>query len=598
MTGPRVAHVASRDVTARFLLLGQLRRLRDEGFEVSAISAPGPWTPDLEEAGIRHIPWPYVTRAWDPRADVAAFGTLFGILRRERFDLVHTHAPKPGVMGRLAARIAGTPCIVNTVHGYYATPEDPLSRRAGVMAAEWLAARWSDLELFQSEEDLRWARRIGLVPPGRSRLLGNGVDLGRFDPAKVPPERVVSLRRELGIPEGALVVGTIGRVVAEKGYRELFRAARIVRDRFPDVRFVVVGSADPEKADSLGSGELARAPEGVILAGWRTDVPELLAAFDLFVLPSWREGLPRSPIEAAAMGLPLVLTDIRGCREVVRDGVEGLLVPPRDAGALAVAVSRLAADPELRTRMGEAAGTRARERFDEDRVTEIVLRSYRELLSRSGIPLPPHRRRIVLRPGRRDDAAALARLHRDALPGSFLPTLGEGFLRRLYVALVTDPSGVVVVAEEAGAVVGLIAAVESVSRFYRRFLVRHGVAAGLAAAPRLLRPEVLRKAFETARYAGNGDGLPEAEILSVALAPASRGRGTGKALVLGALERLGEMGVGEGKVIAGAELEAANRLYAGMGFTRVGTLAVHDGEASNVWVFPCHSSPRSASVSS
>jgi glycosyltransferase involved in cell wall biosynthesis len=358
----RVAHVTTVDLTLRFLLLGQLRRLREEGFEVTGISAPGPWTKDLEAEGIRHIPWPHATRSWDPSADARAFAELIGILRRERFDLVHTHNPKPGLIGRVAARFTGVPCVVNTVHGLYATPEDRLSRRAAVLAVERLAARFSDLELYQSEEDLRWSRRIGLVDGRKSALLGNGTDLRRFDPSAVAGERVVALRSELGIPSTSPVVGMVGRLVAEKGYREFFDAAGEIRRSMPEVRFLAVGGTDPEKADSLPLPELDALADQVVVTGWRQDVPELLALMDVFVLPSWREGIPRSAIEAAAMGKPLVLSDIRGCREVARQGVEGLLVPPRNAERLTAAIGELLASPSRRERMGAAARGRGRVR--------------------------------------------------------------------------------------------------------------------------------------------------------------------------------------------------------------------------------------------
>ena len=129
-TGNRIVHVATVDLTLRFLLLPQLVALRDAGFDVATISAPGPWVADIEAEGIRHIPWHHATRAWDPREDILAFRELLSIFRRERFDLVHTHNPKPGVMGRVAARLCGVPHVANTVHGFYATPEDRLSKRA------------------------------------------------------------------------------------------------------------------------------------------------------------------------------------------------------------------------------------------------------------------------------------------------------------------------------------------------------------------------------------------------------------------------------------------------------------------------------------
>ncbi|MGH2652677.1 MAG: glycosyltransferase family 4 protein, partial [Actinomycetota bacterium] len=322
---------------------------------------------------------------WDLRADAAAFLELYRLLRRERFHVVHTHNPKPGVMGRIAARMAGVPCIVNTVHGLYATPEDRLSRRLPVLAVEAAAARLSDLELYQSEEDLVWARSRGVVSPSKSVLLGNGCDLQRLDPGAVGPDEVLALRRELGIPEGSIVVGMLGRLVREKGYLELFRAAREVRASHPQVRFLAVGGADPAKADAVSEQEVSRAKEDVIFAGWREDVPELLALMDVFVLPSWREGVPRAAIEAAAMGRPLVLSDIPGCRQVAREGVEGFLVPPRNAARLEEAIWALVDDPGRRRRMGSAARVRAVACLDEERVVASLLERYCILLRRKGM---------------------------------------------------------------------------------------------------------------------------------------------------------------------------------------------------------------------
>lgn len=591
----RVAHVGGADLTMRFLLLAQLQRLRDEGFEVATISAPGPWAGDLEREGIRHIPWAELTRAWDPVADLRALRALVRILRRERFDLVHTHNPKAGVIARVAARLARVPCVVNTVHGLYATREDPFLKRIPVLTLERLVARLSDLELYQSEEDLERARRVRVVSAAKSALLGNGTDLARFDPSRVPPERVARLRRELGIPEEALVVGTIGRLVAEKGYREFFAAARALTA--PGVRFLAVGPVDPEKGDALGEEEIRRAGEDVIFGGWRDDVPELLALMDVFVLPSWREGVPRSAIEAAAMGKPLVLTDIRGCREVAREGVEGLLVPPGDAERLTEAIARLLADAELRERLGSAARERARERFDERGVADRVVAHYRELLERRGL-LRPAEGPVRVRPARPADAPVLARLHREALPEAFLPALGERFLRRLYRALSADRGAVTLVAEDGRGVVGMVAGAVSVGAFYRRFSVRHGLPAGLAAAPRLLRPGTLRRLRETSRYPQAARVLPEAELLSIAVEPGWRSAGVGRALAEALLRDLARRGAREVKVVVGADNEAANRFYERMGFRPAGRIDVHRGTPSNVWVVTCNSSWRSGSPSS
>jgi glycosyltransferase involved in cell wall biosynthesis/ribosomal protein S18 acetylase RimI-like enzyme len=602
---PRVAHLTTTDLTLRYLLLGQLRRLRAEGYEVTAISAPGPNAAAVEAEGVRHLAWRNATRSWDLRADLAAFAELWRLLRRERFDLLHTHNPKPGVIGRLAARLAGVP-VVNTVHGLYATPEDRLGKRAAVLGLEGLAARCSRLELYQSEEDLRWARRIRLVPPGRAELLGNGTDLSRFDPGRVGPDRVARLRRELGLPADALVVGAVGRLVAEKGYRELFAAARAVRRRDPRVRFLVVGSPDLDKADAITEAELAEAAADVCFAGWRDDVADLLAAMDVFVLASWREGMPRSAIEAAAMARPLVLTDIRGCREVARHDREALLVPARDPGALAAAILRLAADPALRSRLGAAARDRARQRFDEAAVADRVVAAYRRLLGPPRAPAvtspsthapasAPAPDLVVIRPARAGDAGAMARLHADGMPGAFLPTLGQRFLARLYQALATDPQAVALVAEGPDGVVGFAAGVVSVGGFYRRFAGRHGPAAAVAAAPRLVRPAVLASLLETVRYPARAATpevvrLPDAELLAIAVDPAARAGGTGRALADGVLDGLGARGAGQVKVVVGAANGGANRFYERVGFQPAGQLSVHQGTPSNVWIRSCHSS--------
>lgn len=384
MSRPRVAHVTTIDVTLHKLVMAQLVALKEQGFEVSTISAPGPWVDSIERNGIRHVAWHSATRSWSLRSDARALYELGRIFRRERFDVVHTHNPKPGIIGRIAARAAGVPVVINTCHGFYATREDSWRKRTVVLTAEWLAARCSDLELFQSAEDLRWGLDRRIVSSQQAVLLGNGTNLKVFDPDRIGPDKAAQLRSRLGIADGDVVVGTVGRLVAEKGMRELFAAARLVRGRHKDVTFVVVGEPDPDKSDAITEAELGRASGDVLFTGWRDDVEDLLAMFDVFVLPSWREGVPRSAIEAAAMGKPLVVTDIRGCREVVRHGREGFLVPVRDPERLADAISTLVNDEEMRVRFGRAARVRAVDGFDEAKVADLVVHLTTQLLERKG----------------------------------------------------------------------------------------------------------------------------------------------------------------------------------------------------------------------
>ncbi len=480
---------------------------------------------------------------------------------------------------------------MNTVHGLYATREDRLTRRLAVLALERFAARFSDLELYQSEEDRAWARRVPSIDR-KAVLLGNGCDLSRFDAGRVSGERRSEVRRELGLTDDAVVVGTVARMVREKGLIELFEAARTVRSALPEVRFLMVGDRDPDKADSLTQAEMAGAAPDVVFAGWRTDLPDMLAAMDLFVLPSWREGLPRSAIEAAAMGLPLVLTDIRGCREIVRDGEEGLLVPARNPGRLAEAILALVREPEERARLGKAAHARARDRFDGLEVARKVVVHTGSLLDRHGLrdapDAPPGLR---VRRMRRSDADQVARLHRDSMPGAFLPSLGIGFLRQLYRALSADRDAASHVAEEDGRVVGFATGVVSVPRFYRRFLVRRGLPAALMAMPSLVRPPVLRRMRETATYPSGPSSRSgtDAELLAIAVDERVRGSGWGNELASRVLSDLFADGAERVRVVVGADNEGANQLYERLGFVHEAKLSVHEGTTSNLWVISCPS---------
>ncbi|HMF82907.1 MAG TPA: glycosyltransferase [Acidimicrobiia bacterium] len=382
----KIAHLTTVDLSLRFLVFAQLEALRDEGHEVIGISAPGPWVADLERVGIRHVPLQSSTRGANVGADVRSALELWRVLRRERPDVLHTHNPKPGVYGRIIGRMAGVPIVINTVHGLYATPEDPLARRIAVYGLEAVASRFSDAELVQNPEDFELMRRMRLTR--RARLIGNGVDLERFDPARFTSDERRALRTELGLGADQVVIGTVGRLVAEKGYPELFAAVRrLDPDRYV---LVVIGAGDPEKRDALAPDLLARArADGVRFLGHRDDVDALYAAMDIFVLASQREGYPRAAMEAAAMGLPIVATDIRGCREVVRPGRNGLLVPPRDASSIVAAITKLGGNADQRAAMGDAGRTIARERFDEQRVAGVVLDTYGELATLKGISREP-----------------------------------------------------------------------------------------------------------------------------------------------------------------------------------------------------------------
>jgi glycosyltransferase involved in cell wall biosynthesis len=354
--------------------------------------------------------WPVsFTRRMAPLQDLRAAWQIWRLCRRERFTIVHTHQVKAALFGQLAARLAGVPIVVNTIHGFYFhehTP--PLKRRAWILLERW-CARLSDLLLSQNREDIGTAVESGICPPGRIQHLGNGIDVRRFDRAALSPQRLAAMRAELGIPEGIPVVGFVGRLVREKGVLELFDAVRELRLAFPNLRLLIVGPVDSDKADALGpeAAERCGIRDISIFAGYRRDMPELYALMTMLVLPSHREGMPRAPMEASSIGIPTVATAIRGCREVVRPDENGYLVPVRDPRALAGAIRRVLSNPDLAARLGARAVEIARAEFDEQIVFARVRDAYRALLQAKGLNAPavafPRAGRVPLR---QDPAAA------------------------------------------------------------------------------------------------------------------------------------------------------------------------------------------------
>lgn len=359
----RLAHLTTVDMSLALLLGTELAVDVEEGHTVFGISAPGPYVERVEALGVAHVPVTSFTRSWSLVSDLKAFVELFRTLRLLDLDVLHTHTPKAGVMGRIAGRLAGVKVVVNTCHGLWARPQDRWLKRVLVYGAEGLALRFSDFELFQNAEDAHTLRRF--LKKGRWKVVGNGVDLQRFQPDPDGRDRV---RAELGVADDELLVGSIGRRVREKGLAEFAEAAHALRDK---VTFLWVGPEDETDA----SAEAPHA-DAIRFVGERTDMPAVYSALDVFVLASYREGFSRASMEAAACGVPMVLTDIRGCREIGTDGEHLLLVPPGDAHALTAAIDRLIPDPQRRADLGQAAKQRAKEHFDQRQIAAASLAAY------------------------------------------------------------------------------------------------------------------------------------------------------------------------------------------------------------------------------
>lgn len=350
--------------------------LHNAGHDLLLLSPPGPYGARLVDLGLDWRPVPMARRSLNPLRELALLWHLVRLFRRERPALVHGFTIKCAIYGSLAARVAGVPGRVNAVAGmgYVFTSNEPKARglRPLVRALMKLALGGEGARLvLQNPDDVALFRDAALVDPARIRLVrGSGVACARF--AEVLP-------RAGGNPMRVLLPA---RLLWDKGVAEFVAAARRLHREGRDITFLLAGTPDPGNPAAVPRDTvLGWVDEGVVQwLGHVDDMPALLASVDMVVLPSYREGLPRGLVEAAACGLPLVTTDVPGCREVVTDGLDGLLVPARDAGALAAAIARLHDDRPFARQLGQAARRKALACFDESIVIASTLAVYDEVL--------------------------------------------------------------------------------------------------------------------------------------------------------------------------------------------------------------------------
>lgn len=384
---PKMLQLCAVDFTVFHFLLPLGRALQND-FEVHFASSDGPYVEAVRLEGFSYHEVP-IERSYNLAAHVRAFFVLRKLIARERFDVVHAHTPIAALIGRAAARSARVPVCIYTAHGFYFHDRMRPAVRRFFVFLEWLGGRLTDFTFTQSREDHDAAVEHGVARPERILHIGNGVDLARFDPDRLAHTRQ-DIRSALGIPADAPVACIVGRLVREKGYFELLDAFARVIEEVPDAHLVAVGGALDSDYDDASAQIKKRAAQfgaqRVHLLSFRDDVEIILGASDLFVLPSHREGMPRSLIEAMAMGLPSVVTDIRGSREAIEDGRTGRIVPVGDARRLADAIIELLGTADLRERFGAAARRTAQERFDEATVIARQAQVVQGLCQQKGVP--------------------------------------------------------------------------------------------------------------------------------------------------------------------------------------------------------------------
>ncbi|TKB95384.1 MAG: glycosyltransferase family 4 protein [Nitrospira sp.] len=378
----RVLHVCTIFLTAQTFIAPVLRYLSRRGYEAAvacsrASAEDGPVSSerrDIEGCKVFSVGIP---RKIQPIQDLRAIWQLYKVIRGFKPDVIHTQTSKAGIVGRLAARMAGTPIIIHTAHAFPFHAYLPFPVRWAYIAIERWVAGWTDLLMVDTESVRKDGLRQRIVQDAtRIVTVPMGVDLTRFSPSFCGTD---TLRDALGLGRDTLVVGTVARLVPDKGLACFLRMAAIVRSQRADVRFLIVGEG-PLRRSLEQMAESLEIGSEVVFAGHRADIPELMQVMDLFVLPTKREGFGVVFAEAMAMGKATVGSLIGPVAEVVENGVTGYLIPPDDAQGFADRVIELLADEQKRQDFGAAGRRRVERYFNEARMCDAIEGHYRHLL--------------------------------------------------------------------------------------------------------------------------------------------------------------------------------------------------------------------------
>ena len=368
------------DLNLYLFRLPVMQALVKRGHEVIALCPRGEVFDHFADHGITAIHYAINRASLNPLRDALVIVQLARLLQRLKPDYVHTFTAKPNIYGTLAGRLAGVPTIYNLVEGLGSFYVDDSMRsriiRTCMELLYGITSRLSQCTVFVNQDDPRYFWSRGLIAANKIHIIRSvGVDTEIFHPQAVDTQAVAVLRHSLGIGENQPVVLMVARAIWHKGLAEYIAAARIVRQEYPQAIFMLVGAVDAGNPSSATS-EYLQAQKDILWLGPRQDISTLTALCTVYVLPSYREGVPRTLLEAAAMAKPIVTTDTVGCREVVENNINGFLVPVKNVPALAQGIATLLADPDLCLRMGQAGRDKAVREFDVHHVVRQYLSLY------------------------------------------------------------------------------------------------------------------------------------------------------------------------------------------------------------------------------
>ncbi len=381
----KVAFLSHLDWNLYLFRLSWMRALQKEGFDVYAVVPEGKYTGRMRKAGLKVITYTIERKSLSPFSAALTIFALYRVFRREKFHMLHTFTAKPNIFGSIAAWLAGIPVVLSCVEGLgYIYIVDNLKTKIlkiFLSLLNMVAFKISAKVIFFNKDDL--AELSGLFDVRKAVLLnGTGVDVDYFSCESVNMDHVERLKVELGVSEGTKIVTLIARLLWSKGIREFVYAAEELHKMCEDVIFLIVGGYYDGSPDSISRDFVKHYEDKrfIKFLGSRDDIREILYITDVYVLPSYREGLPRTVLEAMSMCKPVIASDVPGCRDAVDDGVTGFLIPPKDAIALASALGKLLRNEELRYEMGIRGREKVIQEFSDKVIVEKVVRLDKALL--------------------------------------------------------------------------------------------------------------------------------------------------------------------------------------------------------------------------
>lgn len=380
----KVCCVVSVDITLKFMLFNQLKFLQSQGYDVHAVCSPGKWIKDIEKQGIKVKKIRFKRKSFSPRADLRAFFQLFFYFRKEKFDIVHTHTPKPEIYGQLAAKLAGVPIIVDTLHGFELSSDVSSLVKKFFLFLQKFAARYSDIIFCVSKAVIESAKEEKICRPEILKYLGRDIDTERFNPQRFSKDFILNKKKQLGIDPNRKVIGIVARLVEEKGYLELFRSFHYLLNKFSNVLLLVVGPKEPEKKDAIDIEIIKKygIEKKVIFLGERSDVDEIYPLMDIFVLPTHREGVGASILEASSMERLVISCNVGGCPEAVDNNKTGILIPAKNSKILTETILYSLKNPAIAREMGQAGRQKILREFKQELIFDILKTEYQRLIDK------------------------------------------------------------------------------------------------------------------------------------------------------------------------------------------------------------------------